>query len=145
MAEVSPACQQPEHNSGKEMNESPHFIYSWLVAQADKSDGPISPWLHGLCTRRFPHPNLILIERNSSTHQVYYWCWACKHSFVPHAGIYCKANWSEKHWVKSILGGFWTFRRKTSLNFESRLRRFRFHFQLPQWLRAILWINPSAF
>lgn len=43
MAEISPACQQPEHNSGKEMNESPHFIYSWLVAQAEKSDGLISP------------------------------------------------------------------------------------------------------
>lgn len=35
-----PAYQQPEHNSGKEMNDIPHLIYSWLVARADKSDGP---------------------------------------------------------------------------------------------------------
>lgn len=54
-----------------------------------------------------------------------------------------KTNASKDYWE------YWEFQevsgKKTSLNFESRLRRFGFHLQLHQWFRAVFWINHSTF
>lgn len=51
----------------------------------------------------------------------------------------CKANPSKNYWE------YWAFweisRRKTSVNFEPRLRRSGFHFRLHQWLRVVFRIN----